>query len=75
MASNFYREQDSPKFLLGHGLELAFAVMGIIAVLVLRLNYARINKSREEQLAHGEDLTEEEMSWLGDRSPAFRYIL
>lgn len=74
MASNFYRAKDKPKFLLGHGLELGFVVMGLVAVLVLRISYGRINAKRERSgEAHG--LTDAELSDLGDRSPSFRYTL
>jgi len=75
MASNFYREQDSPKFLLGHGLEIAFVVLGLIAVLLLRINYGRINKKRDMMLAQGITLSDEEMSAMGDRAPTFRYVI
>lgn len=76
MASNFYRQADSPKYLLGHGLEIAFVSVGLVAVVVLRVCYARINKKREgfdEQV--GEQLTLEKMSEMGDRAPTFRYML
>ncbi|KAL6251807.1 hypothetical protein RBB50_002017 [Rhinocladiella similis] len=74
MASNFYRAKDKPKFLLGHRLELGFVVMGLIAVLVLRITYGRINAKRERSgETHG--LTDAELSDLGDRSPSFRYTL
>ncbi|KAL3482760.1 hypothetical protein BJX62DRAFT_245566 [Aspergillus germanicus] len=58
MAANFYRAQDSPKFILAHSLELGFAVAGLIGVFVLRITYARINKKRDEQMAaHPVELT------------------
>lgn len=74
MASNFYRAQDSPKYLLGHGLEIMFVVLGLIAVLALRLNYARINKKRDE-IGIPDGLSDEKLSSLGDRAPTFRYQL
>ncbi|KAL4735280.1 major facilitator superfamily domain-containing protein [Aspergillus similis] len=73
MASNFYRAQDAPKYTLGHALELGFCVVGILAVLVLRFSYKRINKKREAM-----DLSQwdsYEMAKMGDRSPMFRYML
>lgn len=75
MASNFYREKDGPKFLLGHGLEMGFITMGLIAVVFLRLNYARINKKRDLLMDDGAELTDKEISDLGDRAPTFRYQL
>ncbi|KAJ5594770.1 Major facilitator superfamily domain general substrate transporter [Penicillium hispanicum] len=35
MASNFYRAQDAPRYILGHALELAFVVVGMVAVVIL----------------------------------------
>lgn len=73
MASNFYRAADKPKYILGHGLELGFVAAGLIAVLALRFNYDRINKSRDKE---GMGMhTEAEMSDMGDRAPTFRYVL
>ncbi|KAL1982370.1 hypothetical protein VTN96DRAFT_1401 [Rasamsonia emersonii] len=73
MASNFYRQQDSPRYVLGHSLELGFVAAGLIAVAVLRFSYQRINRLRAEKGTGG--YTAEEMSRMGDRSPAFRYAL
>ncbi|KAL3439922.1 major facilitator superfamily domain-containing protein [Aspergillus insuetus] len=73
MASNFYRAQDAPNYYLGHGLELGFGVAGLIAVITLRIVYQRVNKSREENGTG--NLTTEEMVRMGDKSPAFRYML
>ena len=73
MASNFYRKNDSPKYLLGHGLELAFLVVGMIAVVAMRFNYRRINKKRDR--LHVVQYSDTDMSRLGDRAPTFRYVL
>ncbi|KFY04986.1 hypothetical protein O988_00359 [Pseudogymnoascus sp. VKM F-3808] len=75
MASNFYRHRDGPEFLLGHGLEIAFITMGLVAVVVLRINYARINRQRDLLMDEGSELTDKEISDLGDRAPTFRYQL
>ena len=77
MASNFYRAEDAPRYILGHSLELGFIGAGMIALGVLVVNYKRINAKRARQMAAGEHsgVTPEEMSALGDRSPAFRYFL
>jgi hypothetical protein len=73
MASNFYRAQDSPNFYLGHALELGFVVAGLIAVIVLRLSYRRINRLRDEKGVG--NLTREQLAKMGDKSPAYRYML
>lgn len=74
MASNFYRSVDSPKYLLGHGLEIGFVTLGLCAVIALRLNYGRINAQRERS-GEAESLTDEQLADLGDKSPNFRYTL
>lgn len=77
MASNFYRAEDKPRYVLGHSLEIGFIGAGIIAVLVLVFSYKRINRKRERQMAEGayNGYTPEELSALGDRAPTFRYFL
>ncbi|KAJ5155735.1 Major facilitator superfamily domain general substrate transporter [Penicillium capsulatum] len=72
MASNFYRAQDAPQYILGHSLELAFVVVGMIATVVLRLAYQYINRKRD-QIDPSEYPTDPDS--LGDRSPLFRYML
>ncbi|KAF3052043.1 hypothetical protein E8E11_003033 [Didymella keratinophila] len=77
MASNFYRAEDAPRYILGHALELGFIGAGIIGLLVLVFNYKRINKKRERQLEEGAHnrYTPEELGELGDRSMTFKYVL
>lgn len=74
-ASNWYRPQDAPKYLLGHGMEIMFIVMGFTAVNILRFTYTRINKTRDGQHELVASMTEEELAEMGDRSPSFRYRL
>jgi hypothetical protein len=76
MASNFYRQKDGPRYILGHGLELGFICGGIIASLVLIAGYTSINKKRERHSRDGgeEQFTKEELSSQGDRAVTFRYI-
>jgi len=75
MASNFYRKQDSPRYILGHGLELGFVVGGLIATAILVLNYKRINNKRAAECSAGFGTSAEELSELGDRAPTYRYVL
>jgi MFS family permease len=72
MASNFYRAQDKPKYILGHSLEIGFVSVGLVAVVVLRMGYARVNKKRERVGDEGLSLVQ--MSEMGDRAPTFRYM-
>ncbi|KAJ4985202.1 major facilitator superfamily transporter [Stagonosporopsis vannaccii] len=75
MASNFYRDQDAPGFVLGHSVELGFVVMGITAGFIMKFMYKRINKAREEMVDHEQQYTDAELDVLGDRAPTFRYRL
>ena len=75
MASNFYREADSPRYILGHGLELGFICGGLIAAVILVCSYAAINKKRDQKLAEGSiEHTTEKLSAQGDRAVTFRYM-
>lgn len=77
MASNFYRQKDGPRYILGHALELGFIGGGIIAALILIFNYQRINKSRARKMESGgaSEFTPEELSAQGDRAVTWRYVL
>lgn len=76
MASNFYREKDSPRYILGHALELGFIGTGIIAALILVFTYTAINKKRERLLRDGrQGSTNKQLSEKGDKAVTFRYML
>ncbi|KAI1310479.1 major facilitator superfamily domain-containing protein [Xylaria venustula] len=75
-ASNFYRQRDSPRYILGHALELAFASVGLIAAIILLVAYMRINRKRARIVREGghNEFTPEELSAQGDRAATFRYV-
>jgi MFS family permease len=76
IASNIYRAQDAPRYILGHGLELMFVGLGFIAVPALVITYTRINKHREaSEKSSTRKYTAQELRELGDRAPEFRYML
>ncbi|EMD36671.1 hypothetical protein CERSUDRAFT_94946 [Gelatoporia subvermispora B] len=79
IASNIYRSQDAPRYILGHGIELMFVGIGFIAVPITVLLYRRINASRDqaqlEAKKNGIIFTPEELRRMGDRAPDFRYML
>ncbi|KAL0946276.1 hypothetical protein HGRIS_012528 [Hohenbuehelia grisea] len=81
IASNIYRTQDSPRYIVGHGIELMFVGIGFIAVPVAVISYWRINKKRDaiarEAAGRGEKdkYSAQELRELGDRAPDFRYTL
>ncbi|KAG0694934.1 MFS general substrate transporter [Suillus ampliporus] len=81
ISSVIYRSQDSPRFILGHGVELMFVGIGLIVLPIVVFLYKRINAQRDtvERLAmeRGEKVqySDEELRELGDRAPDFRYTL
>lgn len=77
MASNFYRQKDGPRYILGHALELGFISAGIIAALTLVFAYMQINRRRETKVAQGEmdQYTAEQLSGEGDKALTWRYML
>ncbi|KAG0702235.1 MFS general substrate transporter [Suillus ampliporus] len=81
IAAVIYRSQDSPRFILGHALELMFVGIGFIFLPIVVFLYKRINAQRDaaERLAmeRGEkaQYSDEELRELGDRAPDFRYTL
>lgn len=76
-ASNFYRTEDLPRFILGHSLELGFISMGIIFLLITIFGYKYSNAKRKRDVAAGkyDSHTEEDLRKMGDKSPYFLYRL
>ncbi|EKM57338.1 uncharacterized protein PHACADRAFT_160834 [Phanerochaete carnosa HHB-10118-sp] len=79
IASNIYREQDAPRYILGHALELMFVGIGFVSLPIVVFLYKRINAQRDrlqkEMEEKGIKLTPEELREMGDRAPDFRYTL
>lgn len=80
IASNIYRTQDAPRYILGHGIELMFVGIGFIAVPITVLAYKRINARRDALVRDATEkgitrYTPEELRRMGDRAPDFRYTL
>jgi MFS family permease len=80
IASNIFRAQDRPRFILGHGIELMFVGIGLIFVPTTVAIYKRINKRRAEfmvRVAEGSEkpLSPDEIRALGDKSPDFLYTI
>ncbi|TVY84627.1 putative transporter [Lachnellula suecica] len=67
MASNFYRDSDKPKFLLGHSLEIGF-------VSPSRTYYSRVNSRRVTE-GNEKGLSLRVLSEMGDKAPTFRYMI
>ncbi|KAF9230450.1 major facilitator superfamily domain-containing protein, partial [Melanogaster broomeanus] len=47
VASNIFRSQDEPRYVLGHGLEIVFISIGLVTLPVIVLVYKRINSRRD----------------------------
>ena len=79
--SNIYLAAQEPKYPTGFGVSLGCCGLGIIAAFILRLEYKRQNRKRDELIAReGEAAvkaryTDQELLELGDKSPFFRYTL
>jgi len=76
IASNIYRKQDAPRYVLGHSIELGFLGMGLLLTPLTAWIYSWIN-TRRDALDDGryDNMTVEESKALGDRAPDFRYSL
>ncbi|KAF7296089.1 hypothetical protein MKEN_01424000 [Mycena kentingensis (nom. inval.)] len=79
-ASNMFRTQDKPRFLVGHGCEILFAAIGLISTSTVALVSHRINLKREAIMRAAAERGEKPYSdkvlrEMGDRAPDFRYTL
>ncbi|KAK2464919.1 hypothetical protein APHAL10511_002995 [Amanita phalloides] len=78
-AANVYRTKDEPRYILGHGIMMMFAGIGVICVPIAVISYTRINHKRDKLLRElserGDKISAEEIKKLGDRAPTFRYII
>ncbi|KIJ14025.1 hypothetical protein PAXINDRAFT_13146 [Paxillus involutus ATCC 200175] len=74
VGSNIFRDQDEPRYLLGHGLAIMFITMGLIAIPIIVLTYKRLNARLDrEERQQGQNAEHQESN--GDRAPGFRYTL
>lgn len=76
-ASNFYRSEDAPRYMLSHALEIGFITAGLIAATIMVVSYKSVNAKREKAVANAEHngYTPEELSDMGDKAVTFRYTL
>jgi len=82
IASNIFRTQDAPRYILGHALELMFIGIGLLTVPLTILIYTHINRKRDallKEISAGGGMavryTTNEIREMGDKSPDFRYSL
>lgn len=77
IGSFMYLDRESPTYLTGFGLSLAFGVSGLLVACILELSFVYANRrnGRLSETEVRERYTDEQLLSLGDRSPLFRYLL
>ncbi|OJT03637.1 High-affinity nicotinic acid transporter [Trametes pubescens] len=81
IASNIYRVQDAPRYLLGHAVELGFVGMGLTLLPIMVFTYSRANAQRDAAQRDMEvrgvkiEYSTEELRKMGNQAPDFRYTL
>lgn len=77
IGSYMYLDRESPTYLTGFGLSLAFGVSGLLVAGILELSLVIANKkkTRMAESEVRERYTDDQLLVLGDRSPLFKYIL
>ncbi|KAJ2453947.1 transporter [Coemansia sp. RSA 2336] len=70
-----YREQDRPRYILGHSVCLVMTILCLLVTLVLRIALNRENMRRDHRHQLVAELTDEEIQDLADNHPDFRYQL
>ncbi|THH12739.1 hypothetical protein EW146_g7411 [Bondarzewia mesenterica] len=68
IASNVFRAQDSPRYILGHGIMLMFVGIGFVVTPAIVLLYIHINRKRDMDGAEGvSKYSVRELRELGDQ--------
>ncbi|OJI99292.1 hypothetical protein ASPVEDRAFT_69737 [Aspergillus versicolor CBS 583.65] len=77
IGSYMYLDRESPTYLTGFGLSLAFGVSGLLVAGILEVSLVIANKRKARMVESEvrEWYTDDELLVLGDRSPLFRYML
>ena len=72
IGTQLYRPGDSPRYIVGHAVALAYLIMNLVVVSVIWGVHARINKKRGAEVAAGKKY---EGEWLGDADQRWRFGL
>ncbi|KAJ1919182.1 hypothetical protein H4219_002129 [Mycoemilia scoparia] len=73
ITSFIYRDQDAPRYILGHSVCIGLCVLVVILSLLLTWLLSRENRHRDETFFDLSKLSEQEVADLCDRHPSFRY--
>lgn len=72
IGTQLYRPADSPRYVVGHGVALAYLVGNLVVVGAIWGVHARINRKRDEADKAGRRY---EGQWLGDDDQRWRFRL
>ncbi|KAJ5259623.1 hypothetical protein N7478_012604 [Penicillium angulare] len=77
IGSYMYLDRESPTYITGFGLSLAFGVSGLLVACGLELwfMYANKQKAKLSEMEIRETYSDEQLLEMGDRSPLFRNML
>jgi hypothetical protein len=78
IGSNIYLENQKPNYWLGFWFGLGISVAAVIATVVLKFEYQRLNRRKETEGTEEEvraKYGDEELTQMGDKSPLFKYIV
>ncbi|KAJ2370891.1 hypothetical protein IW150_004862 [Coemansia sp. RSA 2607] len=74
VASNIYRNQDAPRYLLGHGINLMSGIMATVLAAMARCNMAWLNRKKTQDLMDISGLSYDDIQCLEEKHPDFRYV-
>ncbi|KAJ1900643.1 hypothetical protein LPJ66_001335 [Kickxella alabastrina] len=74
IASNIYRNWDSPRYILGHSVNMAAGICMVVLALAVRWNMGRINRQKEDNPQDISFLSNEDIEELEERHPGFRFV-
>lgn len=81
IATFAFLKKDSPKFIPGYSICIAFTILSIVACVLYGFGCMTANKRRNQEASLNREagqshhLTEDEKTELGDMSPDYRYLL
>ncbi|TBU21809.1 MFS general substrate transporter [Dichomitus squalens] len=77
VSSFIYRQQDSPRYLPGHGTAIGCLCVAIVLSMVAMLEFTRLNRKKTAKCEH-DGITEDmagDFVEMGDASPLYRYTI